>query len=248
MKVGTIEPITESEDRAAKRKSSLSGGTSGPKNGGRGGGGGGGGGGNGGDNDRGGFGGEPDASTRTPEKSRILTGFLLLVVTMTFGGLVAAYMVIATNRALEWRPFELPIPVWISTIVLLVSSITYYFAKQALDREDQPIAKRWLVATSVLGAAFIASQLLAWLELQNRGLYVAGNSYAGFFYILTGVHALHVIGGIVALGAVVLRTWDPFVAASDWPRLKTLGETVGWYWHFMDAVWVVLFVLLGFWK
>ncbi|MFN6963947.1 MAG: heme-copper oxidase subunit III [Pyrinomonadaceae bacterium] len=242
MEIGTLEPLAETESGKSRRRSSLTGSGGGPKNGGRGG--------NGGD---GGDGPRSDDDSRldrdlSNNKPRIVTVFLLLVVTMTFGGLAAAYVVISTNRAIEWRPFELPIPVWISTILILASSLTYQFANAHIQREDQPAARRWLVATSVLGAAFIASQMLAWIELQGRGFYFSGNPYAGFFYVLTGIHALHVIGGIVALGAVLLRAWDPRVAESDWPRLQTLGQTVGWYWHFMDAVWIVLFVLLGFWK
>ena len=245
MKVGTAEPLEETDKKKRARKSGFTGGA-GPKNGGRGRGGGGGGGNDGGGG--GGFDSDHESAGTMPEKSRILTAFLLLVVTMTFGGLMAAYIVIATNRAIEWRPFDLPLPVWISTAIILFSSLTYHFANQALAKEDQPRAKKWLTLTCVLGAAFIASQLLAWLELYHRGLYFSGNPYAGFFYILTGIHAAHVLGGVIALGAVVLRAWDPRVAESNWPRLQVLGQTVGWYWHFMDGVWVLLFILLGFWK
>jgi len=243
MKVGTAETLPESKEGQRRTRSGLAGGP-GPRNGGRGGGGGGG-------NNNGGGGGydsDSDGSSVMPDKSRVLTAFLLLVVTMTFGGLMAAYIVIATNRAIEWNPFQLPIPVWVSTALLLTSSLTYHFANQALGDEDQPRARKWLTATCVLGAAFISSQLLAWLELYSRGVYFGGNPYAGFFYVLTGIHALHVLGGIIALGAVVLRTWDRNVAESSWTRLKALGQSVGWYWHFMDGVWVLLFMLLGFWK
>ena len=66
-----------------------------------------------------------------------------------------------------------------------------------------PRQRNGLTATAVLGAAFISSQLLAWLELSERGLYFAGNPYAGFFYILTAVHALHVLGGVIALGLLL---------------------------------------------
>jgi cytochrome c oxidase subunit 3 len=167
---------------------------------------------------------------------------------MTFGGLCAAYIVTATNKAIEWRPFDLPIQVWISTIIILVSSAVYHRAKVALDDGNQPVARRWLIATAALGAAFISSQLLAWLELSQRGLYFRGNPYAGFFYILTAVHALHVLGGVIALGSIVLHSWNPIASHEMWQRVRSLAQTVGWYWHFMGGVWLVLFVLLGFWK
>lgn len=183
-----------------------------------------------------------------PNKSRILTGFLLVVVLMTFGGLIAAYVVIATNGVAEWQPFTLPIQVWVSTAIIIASSITYHLGKVAVERSDQAAAKKWLVVTTVLGAAFISSQLLSWLALVNLGMYMASNPYAGFFYIMTAVHAVHVLGGIAALGAILLRVWYPTENVNSVTRRKTLAQVVGWYWHFMGGLWIVLFVLLGFWK
>lgn len=182
------------------------------------------------------------------DKSRILTLFLLLVVLMTFGGLIGAYVVIATNNVLEWRPFQLPLPVWISTALIIVSSITYHFAQDAVYRRDTDASRRFFVLTSGLGGMFIASQLLAWFELVNRGLYVYGNPYAGFFYLFTAIHAVHVLGGIVALGAVTLRTWHSTLDLDEVEYRKGLATSVGWYWHFMGALWLVLFVMLGYFK
>ena len=105
-------------------------------------------GGNGGGRNPGGSGGDgPDDESRAdiqpfvPEKSRILTAFLLLVVMMTFGGLMAAYVVIATNNAAEWRPFDLPVQLWISTALIFFSSLVYHLGKNAVDRNG---ARRWL--------------------------------------------------------------------------------------------------------
>jgi cytochrome c oxidase subunit 3 len=240
MEVGTAE-ITDNADDIKRRRPGLAG-SSTPTNGGGGNGRNPGGGGDRPDSD------QPEPDVFVPEKSRIFTGFLLLVVLMTFGGLAAAYVVIGTNNVAEWQPFALPIQVWISTALIIASSLTYHIGKKAIDRNDQPVAKMWLIATTVLGAAFISSQLLVWLELAARGMYVYGNPYAGFFYVLTAVHAVHVFGGIIALGAILLRTWTPTTNDIEILRRRTLGETVGWYWHFMGAIWVVLFILLGFWK
>ncbi len=102
--------------------------------------------------------------------------------------------------------------------------------------------------TTVLGAAFISSQILAWVMLNSRGFYVQSNPYAGFFYILTAVHAVHVLGGITALGSVLLRSWYPTMNPAAIAKRITLAQVVGWYWHFMGILWVVLFVLLGYWK
>jgi cytochrome c oxidase subunit III len=182
-----------------------------------------------------------------PDKAKVVTWFLLLVVLMTFGGLIGAYIVIATNNVLEWRPFELPIAVWVSTALIIISSFTYHYGKIAVDQGKTCLARKYFVATSVLGGLFIASQLIAWMSLVQRGVYVYGHPYAGFFYVLTAVHAVHVLGGIVALGAILLRSWNPTLADSEFIYRKNLARSVGWYWHFMGVLWIVLFVLLGYW-
>ncbi len=242
MQIGTVdelEPTVKPNGRI--RRSGFSGGRPPGRPGGNGGDDGGGEGSNGKVN-------RPDEESVPRDKTRILTGFVLLVVLMTFGGLIGAYVVVATNRALEWKPFDLPIQVWISTFVIVLSSVTYELARRAIEKEDLVGTKRFLVATTVLGGVFVASQLLAWIALVNRGLYMQGNPYAGFFYILTAAHAVHVIGGIVALGAVLLRNWYPTGRDNEIVYRRRLASSVGWYWHFMGGLWIVLFILLGFWK
>lgn len=236
MNIGTIDNAV-SDANIRRRRSGVTGGSGPSGNSGR----------DGNDGDG------PDGGSRStdwsvPDKAHVFTWFLLIVVMMTFGGLSAAYVVTATNKALEWHPFDLPMQVWISTVIILVSSFVYHRGKTALDLFDQQRAKTWLTATAVLGATFISSQLLAWLELRSQGFYFSGNPYAGFFYILTAIHALHVLGGVIALGSVVIGTWNGIYSDKRWERLQSLGQVVGWYWHFMGGVWLVLFILLGFWK
>ncbi|MGI8787502.1 MAG: cytochrome c oxidase subunit 3 [Pyrinomonadaceae bacterium] len=245
MKIGTIETTVEEKEREKKR-AGLSGGfgsNGGNKN--RGGGGGGNNGGGGGDRDDDYT---KEADPYTSNKFRIAMWFLLLAVMMTFGGLIAAYIVVATNGVLEWKPFALPVQVWISTVLILLSSVAYQIAQSALKNDNQQRAKNWFLTTTVFGGMFIASQILAWFELVRRGVYMASNPYAGFFYVLTAVHAAHVIGGIVALGFILLRTWHKTDSEAELVKRKQISNTVGWYWHFMDALWIVLFLLLGFWK
>ncbi|MFZ1699377.1 MAG: cytochrome c oxidase subunit 3 [Pyrinomonadaceae bacterium] len=239
MTVGTID-LTDESEHLGKKLTGLRGG-SGPSGG-------------GGDQGGGGANKPDDTSPLTepeifrPAISRILTGFLLLVVMMTFGGLIAAYIVIATNNVAEWRPFDLPIQVWISTALIVLSSVTYHLGSSAVGRNAHESARKWFIVTTVLGAAFISSQILAWMALSARGLYVGGNPYAGFFYVMTAVHAVHVLGGIAALGSILLRAWFPTQKAAEIEKRSTIANVVGWYWHFMGALWIVLFVLLGFWK
>lgn len=240
MEIGTIETIElPDEEENKKKRSGLTG--TGPSGGGGKNNGGGGG-------DRNDDQAEEDTQAFIPQKSKLITGFLLVAVFMTFAGLIAAYVVIATNGAIEWKPFNLPIPVWISTVLILISSITYHIAKTSFDGNDQPKARKWLLITTALGGTFISSQILAWTELVRRGMYVQSNPYAGFFYILTALHAVHVLGGIVALGSVLLRSWNETSNDDELLRRRTLAAVTGWYWHFMGGLWVVLFLLLGFWR
>lgn len=188
------------------------------------------------------------AEAPSVDKSRFIAWFLLLAVGMTFAGLLGAYLMVATNRAAEWKPFDLPVQIWVSTAIILFSSVTYSLAARAINRNDHLSARKWLIGTTVLGAAFISSQFLVWIDLTNRGFYLRGNPYAGFFYILTAAHLVHVAGGIIALGSIVLGSWYPPVGQLDRIRRRDLARSVGWYWHFMGILWVVLFLMLGFWK
>ncbi len=189
-----------------------------------------------------------DAPDAVPDKSKVVTWFLLLVVMMTFGGLIGAYIVISTNNVLEWRPFELPLAVYISTAIIAISSFTFHEGQRALFKGRQMDVPKWFVWTTVWGGTFISSQLIVWMSLVRAGAYIAGNPYAGFFYILTAVHAAHVLGGIVALGVILLRTWHPTENEDELKYRRDLTRSVGWYWHFMGLLWLVLLVLLGFWK
>jgi len=241
MKIGTAQTNVK-PGKKLKKRSRLSGfgGSSGS------GGNGGGGGNNGGDDPL------DNPSTEAYEKSfsipKILTLFLLVVVTMTFSGVIGAYIVISTNGVAEWQPFNLPFQVYFSTLLILLSSFTFIVAQKAINSNNHQKLKTWLLATTILGGMFISSQVLAWLLLVNRGLYTKGNPYLTFFYFMTALHAVHVLGGIIALGYVVLQNWRETESAKDIERRRDIAGAVGWYWHFMGGLWLVLLVLLGFWK
>jgi cytochrome c oxidase subunit 3 len=132
-----------------------------------------------------------------------------------------------------WAPVALPRTLWLSTAIILVSSVTFEAARRTYRHGRHRVAAQLLVVTACLGAAFLASQLSAWLNLVHRGFYLAQNPYSSFFYMFTGLHAAHLIGGLIALFIVVLgRT-----------RRETV-DTVAFYWHFLGALWIALFVIL----
>ncbi|MBL8182650.1 MAG: cytochrome c oxidase subunit 3 [Blastocatellia bacterium] len=219
----------------------------------------GGGGGNGGDGGDGneGRGGSGPFDPRNDEdlvtdggnaKYRILTFFLLVVVLMTFGGLMAAYVVIHANNVQEWQPFALPFQVWISTALIAAGSILYYLFERNASAGRLIEARKWLMASMAVSALFVASQLAVWAVLMQAGFYVRGNPYAGFFYILTAVHAVHVIAGIIALWSVFVRFRRLVVEDVFNEQRLAIAKTVGWYMHFLAILWFVLVFFLGFWK
>jgi len=186
--------------------------------------------------------------SKSNERIKLVVWFLLLVVLMTFAGIIAAYVVVSTNQALEWKPFELPIQIWISTALLFGSSVAYEVSHRSRMVGRQLASRNWLTVTAVLGGIFIASQTLAWLELYSAGFYLQSNPYAGFFYFLTALHALHVAGGITALGYMLLRSWFPTMDDAEHSARNAWSKAIGFYWHCMDGLWILLVMLLALWK
>jgi len=149
-----------------------------------------------------------------------------------FAALVVAFYWRASTPPF-WSPVALPHTLWLSTAIILASSVTFEGARRTYRRGFHRIAAQLLVVTACLGAAFLASQLSAWLNLVHRGFYLAQNPYSSFFYMFTGLHAAHLIGGLIALFIVVLgRT-----------RRETV-DAVAFYWHFLGVLWIALFVIL----
>lgn len=242
MKVGTTEIVADPPEKKRRLRAGVT--TGRPTGGGNNNNGGGGGGSDDGGADR--F--QKDAPVQEGDKTSITTKLLLAVVLMTFAALLGAYGFLAANQAVEWQPFTLPYQVWVSTAIIAISSFTYHLATNAMQAERQAAVRKWLVVTSVFGGLFIASQLVVWWELVQRQFYMYKNPYAGFFYILTIAHSVHVIGGIIALGAATLRTWYPTSSDKDISRRKDLVRTIGWYWHLMGGLWVLILMFLLFWK
>ena len=106
----------------------------------------------------------------------------------------------------------------------------------------------WLLLTGLLGLGFLSSQLFAWRQLVRQGVYLAGNPHSSFFYLLTAAHGLHLLGGILALSYLVIRTRKRRDTVEGEARRAGATDAVTIYWHFMDVLWIYLFLLLFFWK
>lgn len=164
----------------------------------------------------------------------------IAAITMTFAAFTSA-MVIRQSSS-DWRHFALPPILYLDTVVLLASSATLELARRGFSgRLDvkRSAALAWLYGTLGLGVLFIAGQYAAWTQLKAEGLYLATNPSSSFFYLFTAAHALHVLGGMSGLVLVIWRLSKRPPALHG----STL-DTVSYYWHFMDVLWVYLLLLL----
>ena len=178
---------------------------------------------------------------------RIGTWVMLASIAMLFTALTSAYIVRAAS-ATDWRPLALPRILWLSTALILLSSGTLEAARRNVKRLLDSEYVRWLSVTAVLGAGFLASQLFAWRQLWRQGIFLASNPHSSFFYLLTAVHGLHLLGGLLALLYLLFRTRrkrDDEVAEA---KRQAAADAVGIYWHFMDGLWIYLFLLLFLWR
>jgi cytochrome c oxidase subunit 3 len=176
---------------------------------------------------------------------RIMTWILLSAIVMMFVALASAYIFLSGGD--QWQPVRLPRTFIVSTGLILISSGTMEVARRRLHQEDSRSYSLWLLATLLLGFAFVGSQLMGWKQLVAEGVYLSGNPHSSFFYLFTGTHGIHLLGGLTALSYLALRGRRVLVGVSSEKRLAAT-DSVSLYWHFMDGLWVALFLLLLLWN
>jgi cytochrome c oxidase subunit 3 len=157
----------------------------------------------------------------------------------------------------DWLQVNLPIALLlVNTLILLVSSVTMELARRQITREAALAPVRsipgvsigdersfpWLYVTVVLGLGFLLGQWMAWQELANRGFALATSASSSFVYLLTGTHAVHLAGGVLALlyAAAASLLHKPVEAR------RIVVDVTAWYWHFMALLWLYIFALLWF--
>jgi cytochrome c oxidase subunit 3 len=171
-------------------------------------------------------------------------------ISMSFAALISA-MIVRQGIAPDWLHFQLPRILYFNTLILIASSLTLEtsrrgfaadadFRQQEL-RNEQTAARAlpWLYITMALGLLFVLGQVIAWRDLAARGLFLASSPSSSFFYVLTALHGVHVLGGIVGLAYVFWR-----LRRSPGPRQTGALGVASVYWHFMDGLWVFLLVVL----
>ena len=163
---------------------------------------------------------------------------LLTAVTMLFAGLSSAYIVL--RGVPTWQNITLPPMVWVNTLLLAASSVSIEAARRAAKKDNRGAVKQWLGVTGVLGIAFVVGQLLVWRQLVDAGVYLTTNLHSSFFFVLTGAHAVHLVGGLIGLLVVLRSAFRLRLTAANHEPLRVWAL----YWHYMDIVWVYLFLLL----
>lgn len=191
-----------------------------------------------------GFGGRGDGRSGRPAANppSSLTGMLLLLagITMLFMAFTSAFLVRSTDA--DWRQLATPSMFWWSTGVILLSSFTLEQARRVSKRgEATGTAKTSMVITALLGLAFVASQFGAWRQLSAAGFHLAWGPHSSFIYLLSAVHLLHVLGGIIFLLSTTMLLWRN-ASLSAFVRRRL--DMTALYWHFVGGLWLYVFALL----
>jgi cytochrome c oxidase subunit 3 len=184
-------------------------------------------------------GGDGDGRLHPIPRRAYMTGITLAVaaIMMFFMALTSSYIV-RRGTGSDWQAIALPRVLWANTLVLLASSLTLEMARRQLARGAMAAFRNLWSLTTALGLLFVGGQLVAWSQLRAAGVFLNTNPSSSFFYLFTAAHGLHLLGGIIGLLYVAFRSWR---------RSRTTqtvaAEVATIYWHFLDGLWVFLFLL-----
>ncbi|HUH26914.1 cytochrome c oxidase subunit 3 [Gelidibacter sp.] len=175
---------------------------------------------------------------------KMMLWFGIVSLIMSFAGWTSAFVVSSTRK--DWlKDFQLPNAFIISTVMVVLSSVTFILAQRALKNHQRQMTSVWLLATLVLGIAFITNQFLGFQQIINMGYNFTGptsNVTMSYIYLIAMVHIVHVIVGLVCILVVIYNHFKQKYTATD-----MLGfELAGTFWHFIDILWVYLFLFLYF--
>jgi len=159
-------------------------------------------------------------------------------ILMMFAGLTSAYIV-KRNQA-NWISFDLPVMFWYSTVAILLSSLTIFLALKAFRQREMARYRSLVTVTLVLGVLFIVMQALGFQQLWAKGVTLQSNVSYSFLYVIVGLHALHVLGGMVALLLIFAKAFSTKTRVYN----SVPVELASTYWHFVDILWIYLLVFL----
>ena len=157
-------------------------------------------------------------------------------IIMMFAGLTSAYIV-KSNQP-KWITFQMPAIFWYSTAVLVASSLTMQMALREFKNRRIINYRKLISATVILGALFITLQCLGFTQVWNSGITLSGAGAAPFMYVIFGLHGVHVLGGVIALLVMMLKAFNTHRRSYD----PVPVEVISTYWHFVDILWIYLFI------
>ena len=187
-----------------------------------------------------------EQKSRTARSYKLILLFAMVSMTMMFAGLTSAF-VVSKSRADWLKDFQLPTAFFYSTAAIIGCSITFYLAKKAIQKNNQSKTTLFLLSTLVLGILFVVLQFVGFGQIVNNGYYFTGSGSSittTFLYVVTVVHLIHLAGGVISLLIIIYNHFKQKYNSS-----QTLGIELGaMYWHFLDLLWVYLFLFLYFFK
>jgi len=166
-------------------------------------------------------------------------------ILMMFAGLTSAYIVKRSQAS--WLMLEIPTIFWYSTVAILASSVTVHLALRAMKQRELMTYRRLLVVTAVLGVLFLVLQIAGFMQFEARDIRLVGagsNASYSFLLAISGLHGLHVLGGVIALVVITIRAISSSVRNYNTVPL----EIVATYWHFVDLLWIYLFIFFNWMK
>ncbi len=176
---------------------------------------------------------------------KMLLWFAMISMIMVFAGLTSGYIV--SKKREDWISFDLPTAFFISTVLILVSSVTFHLAKKSIQKDNRSATGMFLLITLVLGSLFVYFQFEGFHELYERKLFPSGSSSkitVSFLYVFVVVHLAHLAGGLISLLVVIYNHFK-----QKYNSGQTLGLELGaMFWHFLDFLWLYLFLFLYFFK
>jgi cytochrome c oxidase subunit 3 len=167
---------------------------------------------------------------------------VLATVLMLFAGFTSAYMI--RRASPDWIPVYAPPVLWLNTALLLFSSLALEIARTSRKFGKQAAYRGWFLTAVGLGGGFLWGQWTAWRNLAEQGIFLPSSPHGSFFYMLSGVHAFHVVAGLLALGIVLIRRWSAAEPSGAGDPVTLCSV----YWHFVSGIWVFLYWLLFVWR
>lgn len=166
-------------------------------------------------------------------------------ILMMFAGLTSAFIVKRSQA--NWLMLEIPVIFWYSTVVILFSSVAIQLSLKALKQRNMLGYRRWLVITAVLGIVFLVLQIIGFIQFGDQEIKLIGagsNASYSFLLAISGLHGLHVLGGVITLIVIAIRA----VSISKRNYSSVPLEIAATYWHFVDALWIYLFIFFNWMK